>query len=118
MADTFKLTLNELEFAVEVPDGMLADITEVFSHINDYNSWKASVAVAQFTTGEGDEAVVDQVGLDAYATKARFFAVQLRDFVLDKYGAYKTQVALAAANAQVQAAVEAAKAAVVTVTAE
>jgi hypothetical protein len=114
MADIFKLTLNEVEFAVEVPAGMLADITEVFSHVNDYNSWKASVK-SSFVTGEGEEEVYDNAAHDAYATKARFFAVQLRDFVLDKYGAYKTKVALDTANAQIQATVDAAKAAVVTV---
>ncbi len=114
MADLFKLTLNEDDFAVEVPEGMLADIVDVFSHVNDYNSWKTTFA-SQFTTGEGDEAVVDTVGLDAFATKSRFFAIQLRDFVLDKYGEYKRVTALQAANAQIQAAINAAKSSVVAI---
>lgn len=114
MADLFKLTLNELEFGVEVPEGVLADIVEVYSNINDYNSWKKACEVL-YTTGEGDEAVVDTEALDAFATKERFFAVQLRDYVLEGYAGYKRNQAISQADAQVRSVIDSVKNSVITV---
>ena len=96
MADVFKLSLNELEFAVEVPDGILADIINVFSEFN-YSSWKASNEIT-FTT----DGILDVDALNAFATKERFFAVHLRDYVLDKYSNVKCNQAIATANIAVR----------------
>ena len=126
MADLFKLTLNEKEFAVEVPTGVLSDIVDVFSKINDYNTWKRIMGETLYTTMEEQEVVengvtvtkevpvVDQDSLDAYATKERYFATTLRDIVLEKYSNFKRQEALAAANAQVETVINSVKNAVVT----
>lgn len=126
MADLFKLTLNEKEFAVEVSTGVLSDIVDVFSKINDYNTWKRIMGETLYTTMEEQEVVengvtvtkevpvVDQDALDAYATKERYFATTLRDIVLEKYSNFKRQEALAAANAQVETVINSVKNAVVT----
>lgn len=109
MSDLFKLTLNENEYGVGVPEGVLADIVETFSQINDYNSWKASLEET-YTTNN----VLDEDALDAFATKERFFGVQLRDFVLEKYANFKRGQGLAAANAQIQAVIDGIKNSVTT----